>query len=372
MLTMTRQSSRQRLLSEPIFDASVSPDEAESVLERCLYWYRENFKPASAREWVADYLKANGNPDGAKVCHRGSKSTLRILAPYCRLAVRGFPLPDAHKENMGKWLGELLQEAERASPPPTEGADRPNVQDRVKAKADGLLCVLEPVIDASIDCVQTGKAKQEPLVKWVRNTEMTGPIASIICERLRRTAADLRAACDGTDPDLVEGYSYMKPKQLEQLTSIFETSVQVIQDRMGVMRTMRKPRKRKVKPPEQQVKKLNYLPKCDQSGLVSVVPSGIVGAQGLIVYNTLTRTAKVLVAVEPKTGLQVKGSTVIGVDSNKSFEKRLRKPDDFLSNKGGCRKTFTAAVRYLSALKTKTAEANGRINKHCLILQVQQ
>ena len=64
------------------------------------------------------------------------------------------------------------------------------------------------------------------------------------------------------------------------------------------------------------------------------------------------------------------GSTLTGFDPAKSFEKTVRKPDEFLKNADGCRKTFASAVRYLSGVKTKNSEPTGRINKHCLLLQV--
>jgi len=105
-------------------------------------------------------------------------------------------------------------------------------------------------------------------------------------------------------------------------------------------------------------------------GVDSVKPEAIIGAQGLIVFNTKNNKATVFIAVEPKSGLAVKGSTLVGYDSAKSYEKTVRKPDEFLKNTDGCRKTFAAAVRYLNGVKTKSAEPTGRVNKHCLLLQV--
>jgi hypothetical protein len=102
-----------------------------------------------------------------------------------------------------------------------------------------------------------------------------------------------------------------------------------------------------------------------------VKPEAIIGSQGLIVFNTKNNKATVFVAQEPKAGLSVKGSTITGFDSAKSYEKTVRKPDEFVKNADGCRKTFSAAVRYLSGVKTKTGEPTGRVNKHCLLLQVQ-
>jgi len=89
------------------------------------------------------------------------------------------------------------------------------------------------------------------------------------------------------------------------------------------------------------------------------------------VVNTKTNMAVVFIAAVPKDGLSVKGSSVTGWDTEKSFEKAVRKPQEFLKNEGGCRKTFAAAVRYLNGVKTKPKGANGRVNAHCLLLQVQ-
>jgi hypothetical protein len=196
-------------------------------------------------------------------------------------------------------------------------------------------------------------------------------MATVALHRLEKTYTDLKAAHDKSDPDLVEGYSYLKPKSLKCLVEYFEEAMQNLNDRIGVLQASRKPRKRKAKSAQVQVKGLKFLARSDDFGVDSAKASDIIGAQGFIMFNTKNNKATVFVAAEPKIGLAIKGSTVVGFDSAKSFEKGVRKPEEFVKNADGCRKSFTSAVRYLNGVKTKARIPTGRVNKHCLILQVQ-
>ena len=175
----------------------------------------------------------------------------------------------------------------------------------------------------------------------------------------------------GTDPDLVEGYSHFKKTALKNMVDTLTSAVQNLNDRIGILKSNKKPRKQKRKSPESQIKRLNFLQRSDAFAIDSVNPVDIIGAQRLIMYNTKNKKAILLIAVEPKSGLAVKGSTVIGFDSAKSFEKTIRNPDEFLKNQNDCRKTVVSAIRYLTGLKTKSSEPTGRVNSNCLILQVQ-
>ena len=88
----------------------------------------------------------------------------------------------------------------------------------------------------------------------------------------------------------------------------------------------RKPRKRKVKSPEELVVKVKVLDKFDELKLVSVPTTEIIGAMQLWVYNVKTRKLGCYVASD-SSGLSVKGSTIIGYSETKSVHKTLRKPE---------------------------------------------
>jgi hypothetical protein len=369
---MSRKLSKeraQRILAggaEPQYDPQTKADELDLAIEKALYWYRQNYRLPTAKSWVREYLQSAGRTDDAEICGRADKSHFRFVAPYCRMAVRGFPLGEKFQSLISKHLEELLKNARSNTPTET----RPTVQDRIAAKADAVLCDLEPVIDRVVASVQGGKKVDNSLKEWIDRSDLNRPLALIVRDRIQALLDEVAAARDGTDPDLREGYSHFKKTSLKHMVDNLNSAVSVLNDRLGVLKASRKPRKRKAKSAESQIKKLNYCPRNEQFGVDSAKPEAIIGAQGLIVFNTNTNKATVFVASEAKSGLGVKGSTLTGFDPAKSFEKTVRKPDEFLKNADGCRKTFASAVRYLSGVKTKNSEPTGRINKHCLLLQV--
>ena len=357
----------QRILSggaEPVVGPSMKGEELETAISRALYWYRQNFKIAQSKDWVERWLRSEGRTEDAKVCHRAERFHFKEVAPYCRMASRGLPFP-AHAQ---KGLDELLTNA-RAQKAPVV-TETVSVQDRIHAKANAVLTELEPVLDAVLEGVLS-KSKDNPLKAWLQSHNFNRPTIMIVKERLLRTFREMSLALDGSDPDYVEGYSYLNRRQLKTLVGIFEDGISSLDNALGVLRASRKPRKRKAKSADVLVKGLKYSARNSEYGVDSVRPEVIIGSQGLLVFNTKTNKATVFIAAVPKDGLSVKGSSVTGWDTEKSFEKAVRKPQEFLKNEGGCRKTFAAAVRYLNGVKTKPKGANGRVNAHCLLLQVQ-
>ena len=370
---MSRKLSKERakaILSggtEPQYDPNTKAEDFDLAVEKALYWYRQNYRLPLAKEWVREYLVSVGRDTDAQLVSRADKSHFRFVSPYCRMVTRGFPLGDKFKTLIEKHLTELIKNASANTP--TEA--KPSVQDRIAAKADSVLCDLEPVIDRVVAAVQGGKRKDSSLSDWLGKSELNRPLVLIVRERLQGLLDEFSAAHSGSDPDLREGYSHFKKISLKHMIEILKSAISNLDDRLGVLKASRKPRKRKPQTAEKQVKALKYLQRNEQFGVDSITPQAIIGSQGLIVFNIKNNKATVFVAAEPKAGLSVKGSTVVGFDESKSCEKTVRKPDEFLKNKDGCRKTFASAVRYLTGVKTKCAVPTGRVNKHCLLLQVQ-
>jgi hypothetical protein len=348
--------------SEPVIDLSLKGDELDGAVEKAMYWYRQNFKIQTAKDWVERWLRSQGQSEDADICHRADKYYFKVVAPYCRMASRGVPLGAAQQ----KQLDELVANARQHKP--SIAPETPSVRDRVLAKANAILTELEPVLDSTMDAVQR-KTGQTPLKAWISSQNLNRPTIGVVKERLERSRDEYRTALDG-DPDYKEAYCFLNKRQLKTLLGIFEDGISELNNRLGVLRATRKPRRAKPKSADTLVKKLNYLQRNAEWGVDSVRPEVIIGSQGLIVFNTHNNKATVFVASEPKAGLSVKGSTVTGWDTEKSFEKTVRKPDEFAKNKGGCRKSFASAVRYLNGVKTKGKPPTGRINAHCLLLQV--
>jgi len=100
---------------------------------------------------------------------------------------------------------------------------------------------------------------------------------------------------------------------------------------------------------------------------VSVNPTDIIGADQLWTYNTKLKKLTKYNSLGP-SGLQVKGTSIIGFDVETSSCKRLRKPDETLQKVLGAGKI--ALRKILEEVKTVASKPNGRINSDTILLRV--
>jgi len=141
-------------------------------------------------------------------------------------------------------------------------------------------------------------------------------------------------------------------------------------------KAVRKPRVAKPKSADKVVAKLKFLKTDDKYKLASVNPVEVVGANELWVFNVKTRKLGKYVAsnIDPtgqgraNSGLQVKGTTIIGFDEKLSIQKTLRKPDEQL-------KAFKAAGKvalrtFLDNISAVDTKMNGRINIDTILLKI--
>jgi hypothetical protein len=128
----------------------------------------------------------------------------------------------------------------------------------------------------------------------------------------------------------------------------------------------RKPRKRKVKSPDELVSKIKYCKDFAELKLVSVKPTDIIGAMQLWVYNTKNRKLGCYHA-EDAGGLSVKGSTILNFNETKSVQKTLRKPAEMLPEvlKGG--KVFLRNV--IESIRAVESGLTGRLNDDIILLR---
>jgi hypothetical protein len=114
---------------------------------------------------------------------------------------------------------------------------------------------------------------------------------------------------------------------------------------------------------DQQVSKVSYLKDSAEFKLTSIGPANIVGASEVYLFNSKYRTLSRLVS-SAREGFTIKGTTIQGVDIAASGKKKLRKPEEFFKTAGTTKAKINKAF---TDIKTKPAEANGRINGETLI-----
>ena len=175
---------------------------------------------------------------------------------------------------------------------------------------------------------------------------------------------------------LKEGYSHLSKKDIQKFISALESLVEACNYVIDTSKATRKPRSKKPRSADKIVEKLKFAKTNDKYKLASILPTEIVGANELWVFNAKTRKIGKYVAsnIDPKgfaregTGLSVKGTTIIGYDEKNSIQKTLRKPEDQLKEFKGSGKV--ALRKFLDGIKTTDTKLNGRVNLDTILLKV--
>jgi hypothetical protein len=238
--------------------------------------------------------------------------------------------------------------------------------DRIRERVQkDILIYLDELIDRWSDTAK-GVATLN-LGNMLRDQKIPAQGLGDILKWVDRHLEEFRGAYEKTDPQLVEGYSYMPKPHLRKIVSILETFKADTQSHGKIKTALRKPRAKKPKAADKQVQRLKYQSNSAEYALESVAPSRIPYAQRLYIFNTKTRQIGVYIA-SGNNGFEVKGTSLKGFDEALSFHATLRKPKDILT---GVLSTPPKKLdKIFDGVKITKKKANGRLNEHTIILKV--
>ena len=342
---------------EPRFTAEVV---SESKMMQALNWYGQNRDSKQSAKYINDYLKKQKLKVAAEVVNKQS-GTFGFL---CRMKNVGAVFSEKHEEKFKSYLDAML--TTKVKPPKEEKEEKKptvSIQDRVAEKVSEMIGELEGTIDEFI----LGGYKNMPNPYGVMHgMNVKAMHAKAIQEwaKMRRSEFDDVLSTD--DKQVIEGYSNFKKTEIKKIVAYCD---QVIKDCIkiaGESVASRKPRKRKVKSPDELVKNVKYLDEFAELKLKSIAPREIIGAISLWVYNTKTKKLSVYHA-DDGAGFSVKGSTLTGFHETKSETKTLRKPEITLKEVMSGGKIVLRNI--MDKLTTKSAEATGRLNVDTIILR---
>jgi hypothetical protein len=335
-------------------------------------WYNYFYDSAQAKEWIIEYLKEfhKTEKDLIKNANRIDDSRCRTSGWNCRILLLGGDLPDSIKERNEERIRALAMAADTGSTGAEEEVSAKkeevkqviSIQERVANRANDLIASIEEQIDAFYR-----DGTQFKVSDWLAQQNVKPAVAQRIADYYKPLYSELFDALSGKVPELREAYSsYTKPK-LKAYVEFIKSIVSAAETRAVVVKTERKPRKKKIKPASVQVAKLKYKEKDETYSLQSVRATDIPGCSQLWVFNTKYRTLAVYNAMGP-AGLGIKGCTVIGYDEKTSIVKKLRKPEIQLKKllEGG----KVVLRKFMDEIKCKSKEASGRINNETILLRI--
>jgi len=228
---------------------------------------------------------------------------------------------------------------------------------------------LEDVIDSICEVTEKTPPAKIPtlnLGNFLRTNKIPARGVKYVIAWIDKQLEEFGGALNKTDPELVEGYGWLKTAQLRRVVTNFEKMREDAITYSAIKQKDRKPRTKKIKTADRQITKLKFAINNKEYALDSIDPSRIPFGQRLYTFNVKYRQLTIYLA-ENATGFSVKGSTIYDFDKDKSVTMTLRKPLDILPLilSGTPRKID----KLIDGLKIKTKPAKGRCNENIILLR---
>ena len=335
-------------------------------MTRAYNWFNYFYTSEDAKKFTITYLKSIKYD--AKIIRKLELVKcveLHSIGWNCRLLQNGSTLPEDVWESIETRIKELASQVVETSE--TE-EDQPttkvvSIQDRINHRASDLIGELEEQLDVFF---KEGVI-QFDIKKWSLEKGIKPQVATRIAEHFRPQYEEITEALEGKDPDLVEAYAGWRAPVLKVMAIFIKRIIDYLNSTAEAGKALRKPRKKKVKPPSVLVAKMKYRADWADLNINSIDPKGIIGASQLWVINSKTRNLSVYHSVDPD-GLSVRGSTITGYDEVSSITKKVRKPRDIVPQVLNEGKVGLRGI--MKSLTTAETQANGRINTDTILLRV--
>jgi hypothetical protein len=283
----------------------------------------------------------------------------------------GVVLPTAKLNLVNDHIKKLIAEGSYVPVKAEKNNEKPkvSVQDRIEEQVSEYIGELELHVDELIEYLMKPKSEKFSfdVAEWTKKKEIKSVQAKMIADSFKPRIKELQEAILGNDPELKEAYSWMSKPKLKKLLEYHQEMVVNFEAQAQFAKSIRKPRKKKKKKPEQLVAKLKYQKECNELNIISIDPREIIGAKKMVAFNSKYRTLTVYDASPLVDGFTIKGTTLVGYDEANSKTKKLRDPKSVLPRMiGGVRAINNA----WETVKTKESTPNGRFNEHTVIIQV--
>lgn len=362
-------------------------------------FYYQNYQEADLLPEVWTWMKENGytvNQIKAAKSAKGWDNITVNVAIACKLLHTG--CPDYNEKENEYWQAcagtsgeiqpmtsyirrkvdkaieegknEVVVEEKKEEKPAKKNVYVPSIQERMREVAYAMADPIDEAIDSYIADPNAFDPSSYKIAAMLRGKEAKAAHARLIKGLYERDLEEYTQLVSADCPkDLMEGYASYGKKNIKKMYEFLVQVVGACDQIAGEAKVLRKPRKVKIKSPEEHVKKLKFKATDDRYAIASVPPASIVGAKAAVVFNTKTRKIGMYVAEATSQVLGVKGSTIVGFDEKKSVQKTLRKPDMQIKDF----KTVNTLKRtevWLNDIKTTSTMLNGRTNSDVMILKV--
>jgi|TARA_R110000868_G_scaffold14088_9_gene65895 hypothetical protein len=290
-------------------------------------------------------------------------------------------VPDSYKKGIEKLFANLIAEGKTIISVKKEESKKevyvPNIQERLQEATEDKLEELEQWIDDFLRDPKANPLKDKQPLAYFKSKEMNLGHARFIQKWYEGAMSELEELVtlpiankqDDMQQQLAEGYNHFTKLQQKELHDFYKRLFQALDILRAEKKQVRPVRKVKQKSAVELVKRLKFKVSDSVYGIASVPPAELIGATVAVVFNTKNRKLGVYYAENGQV-FQVRGTTLLFFDENKSVQKTIRKPEEILPQwKKVTRHKVPVQFDYL---KTTDIKMNGRFNEDTVILKVFQ
>ena len=335
-------------------------------LPMALNWYGLHEEDRVMRKWLVNYLITNGKREYIKAVEKAWDVEIKAMAVLVRLMARDQYVSDSDKAFIdtrlsfikSKYVEDVAKVTTDVAKPATVPTPMVSIDQRIVDAARKYAAE----IDNEIDNFVRNKKSDFSMKAFLLSNSISGAVSKKIGGFYTGLISEVKEALEGKDEQLVEGYSHFTKAELKRFQLYVENILADCQQQVVAAKSNRAPRARKEKPAGVLVARLQYQKEFAELNMKSVLPTTIIGASELWVYNTKYRRVSVYYATD-RGGLSVRGTTLLNYDTSKSETKTLRKPEEFFKGEGKRALAFA-----LKSIKTKAIVPNGRINSETILI----
>ena len=356
---------------EPEWKFQPTSETRVSAFAAAFKWYNYHYGKKDAKEMLCQYLEHNGRKVDAKKMRGIPDSQIRITPAWvCRMTLIGLELLEHEQCIIDEQISEMLKSKQEVRKSQEERDDdtavqKLTIQDHLREKVSECCGELEGMFDDFVVAGAKMSADFSP-IKLMRGLNISPNMVSTVSAVWELRLAEFTEVLEGTDPDLVEGYSHLNKNQLKQCVKFCETVINDCNSYVQLKKVERKPRAKKAVSPEKLTRKFKFLREFEELGLKSDAVTKLVGASEAWLYDTAKRKLIHVMADSHIGTFTVKGSAIVGFDALATVQKTLRKPAEqirlVMGSKPIARKEF-------EAIKATETKFTGRGNENLIILK---
>ncbi len=349
--------------TEPVWD-STEPTSTE--LSRAYNWYTYfNNHKESLKLLFNEYPRDKREIKTLKKLEDWKIPSL--LGIQARMLAMGCKLPEDSRKWFNSKIEELLVQAKKIvseKKKVVKSVPKISIQDRIKEQINEYIGEVEN----EIDIFQKEYKSDFKMYKWLQAKNVKSQQSNAIAAYYKPLITELLEVQGGACESLNEAYSSVKKVDVERFVEFMAMIIGDAETWGANQKTVRKIRKKKPPSVVKQISKLKYLKEDNNYKLVSVNPAEIIGSNEVWTFNVKHRKLTRYKALS-RDGFIIQGTTLKGIDVDRSEIKSVRKPNDVLP------KVLNGGKRILNNIlhhdvKSKGYEPNGRFNEDTIILRV--